>query len=90
LISADAIQSAIEELVSSPSSSEMLMAKENKLSEESCSWGKKRIGYSRLSIDNAKSDRLDDLLVLEKFLVSGVGISYYNLIGWSYRWNIFS
>jgi hypothetical protein len=37
LISADAIPSAKEELASSPSSSEMSMAKENKLSRESCS-----------------------------------------------------
>jgi hypothetical protein len=43
LIYADAIPSANEELASSPSSSEMSKAKENKLSGESCSWKKKRI-----------------------------------------------
>jgi len=37
LISADEIPIAREELASSPSSSEMSMAKENKLSGESCS-----------------------------------------------------
>jgi len=43
LISADAIPSAIEELASLPSSSEMSMAKENRLSGESFSWEKKKI-----------------------------------------------
>jgi len=38
LICADAIPSAIEEHASSPSSSEMSMVKENKLSGESCFW----------------------------------------------------
>jgi hypothetical protein len=76
LISTDAIPSANEELYSLPSSSEMSMAKENKLSGESCSWKKKKISYPRLSIDNAKSDRSDDLLVSEQFLVSGVGMQH--------------
>ena len=43
LISADAIPSAIEELASSPSSSEMSMAKENRLSGESCSWKQEKM-----------------------------------------------
>ena len=74
LISVDAIPSVIEELASSPSSSDMSMAKENKLSGESCSWKKKKISYPKLSFDNAKSDRSDDLLVSRQFLVSGVGM----------------
>jgi hypothetical protein len=37
MTSADTDPSANEELASSPSSSEMLMVKENRLSEESCS-----------------------------------------------------
>jgi hypothetical protein len=37
LISADVIPTAREELASSPSSSEISMAKENRLSGESCS-----------------------------------------------------
>jgi len=52
----------------------MSMAKENKLSGESCSWKKKKISYPKLSFDNAKSDRSDDLLVSRQFLVSGVGM----------------
>jgi hypothetical protein len=43
LISADAIPSAIEELASSPSSSEMSMAKENRLSGVSCSWKQEKM-----------------------------------------------
>jgi len=72
LISTDAIPSAIEELASSPSSSEIAMAKENKLSGETCSRKRERISYPGLSVGNAKSDRLGDLLVSEQFLVSGV------------------
>lgn len=45
LISADEIPTAWEELASSPSSSEMSMAKENRLSRESCSWKEIRINY---------------------------------------------
>jgi len=38
LISADVMPTVWEELASSPSSSEMSMAKEKRLSGESCSW----------------------------------------------------
>jgi len=72
LISPDVIPTAFEELASSPSSSEMSIAKENRLSGESCSWIRKKISYPKLSIDNAKSDESDDLLTLKRFLVSGV------------------
>jgi len=71
-IFADVIPSGNEELASSSSSSKMSMAKENKLLGESCSWKKKRISYPRLSIDIAKFDRSDDLLLSEQFLVSGM------------------
>jgi hypothetical protein len=43
LISADAIPSTIEELASSPSSSEMSMVKENRLLGESCSWKQRKM-----------------------------------------------
>jgi len=46
LISADEIPIAREELASSPSSSKISMAKENRLSRESCFWkGKDKTGY---------------------------------------------
>jgi len=46
LISADEITTAREELASSPSSSEISMAKENRLSGESYSWERKdKTGY---------------------------------------------
>jgi hypothetical protein len=62
LISADVIPTACEELASSPSLSEMLIAKENRLSGESYSYKMKKISYSKLSVDNTKSGELDDLL----------------------------
>jgi hypothetical protein len=46
---------AFEELASSPLSSEMSIAKENRLSVESCSWKRKKISYSKLSVDSVKS-----------------------------------
>jgi len=72
LISVDVVPSAIEELASLPSSLEMSMAKENKLSGESYSWRRKRISYPRLSISNAKFGSSGNLLVSEQFLVSCV------------------
>jgi len=60
LISTDVVPSTIQEPASSPSSSEMSMAMENKLSGKSCSWKNKRISYPRLSVNNAKSNRLGD------------------------------
>jgi len=52
----------------------MSIAKENKLSGESCSWKKKKISYPKLSIDDAKFDKSDDLLVSRRFLVSDRGM----------------
>jgi len=66
------IPTAFEELSSSPSSSEMSIAKENRLSRESCSWKRKKISHPKSSINNAKSNESSDLLALEQFLVSGV------------------
>jgi hypothetical protein len=74
LISADVIPSAFEELASSPLSLEMSIAKENKLSGESCSWKKKKICYPKLSIDDAKFNKSDDLLISRRFLVSDGGM----------------
>jgi hypothetical protein len=62
LISADVIPTAVEELASSPSSSKMSIAKENRLSGESSSWKRKKMSYPKLSINDAKSDKSGDLL----------------------------
>jgi hypothetical protein len=62
LISADVIPTAVEEHASSPSSSEISIAKENRLSGECCSWKRKKMSYPKLSIDNTKSDKSGDLL----------------------------
>jgi len=56
------IPTAYEELASSPSSSEISIAKENRLSGQSCSWKRKKISYSKLSVDSTKSGELGDLL----------------------------
>ena len=63
---------AIEELASSPSSSEISIAKENRLSRESRSCRRKKINYPKLSIDNAKSDELGNSLASRRFLVSAM------------------
>ena len=58
LISTDVMPIAFDELASSPLSSEISIAKENRLSGESCSCKRKKMSYLKLSIDNAKSDGL--------------------------------
>jgi len=65
ILSADVIPTACEELASSPSSSEMSIAKENRLSRECCSWRRKKISYSKLNINSTKSSEVDDLLALK-------------------------
>ena len=66
LISADAMPTAFEELASSSLSSEMSIAKENRLSGESCSWKKKTISYSKLSVGSVNSGEEGDTIVCFK------------------------
>jgi hypothetical protein len=66
------------------------MAKENKLFGESCSWGKKKMSYSRLSVNNVKSKNWMTYLLQGDFLYLTWGCSwYYGLIDWNCRWNDF-
>ena len=80
LISADEIPIAWEELASSPSSLEISMAKENRLSGESGSW--KRKG-ARLEDDNQIA------YLFQSYIspLASQGRWYHRLIGWSCRWD---
>ena len=88
LSSADEIPTAWEELASSPSSSEISIAKENKLSRESCSWKRK---WNKLFDDQVlvmKNRNQVTYLFQGNFLPLASWSWWYNgLIGWSCRWN---